>query len=141
MCPAVHGRPEREGTERPYAGPLSRSRCEAPSTDDFPASLALERAPSSARAARRPGQDHHVQGEQFVCPARLSSERSGGRDATWLVSDGVPLNEVARVMGHEQISTTLDRCTHAFHNGSDRVRDSFADFSLTIEQEEGGKEA
>ncbi len=56
--------------------------------------------------------------------------------ATWLVSDGVPLNEVARVMGHEQISTTLDRYTHAFDNGSDRVRDSFADFPLTIEQEE-----
>jgi integrase len=61
--------------------------------------------------------------------------------ATWLVSDGVPLNEVARVMGHEQISTTLDRYTHAFHNGSDRVRDSFADFSLTTEQEESVNEA
>ncbi len=33
--------------------------------------------------------------------------------ATWLVSDGVPINDVARVMGHEQTSTTLDRYTHA----------------------------
>ncbi|HEX6500561.1 MAG TPA: tyrosine-type recombinase/integrase [Micromonosporaceae bacterium] len=38
--------------------------------------------------------------------------------ATWLVSDGVPLNEVARVMGHEQISTTLDRYTHALGRGA-----------------------
>ena len=27
--------------------------------------------------------------------------------ATWLVSDGVPVNIVSRLMGHEQISTTL----------------------------------
>ena len=31
--------------------------------------------------------------------------------ATWLVSDGVPINVVSRLMGHEQISTTLDRYT------------------------------
>jgi integrase len=28
--------------------------------------------------------------------------------ATWLVSDGVPINDVAKVMGHEQTSTTLN---------------------------------
>ena len=33
--------------------------------------------------------------------------------ATWLVSDGVPVNVVQRVMGHEQASTTLNRYTHA----------------------------
>jgi integrase len=32
--------------------------------------------------------------------------------ATWLVSDGVPVNVVQRVMGHEQASTTLNRYTH-----------------------------
>jgi site-specific recombinase XerD len=32
--------------------------------------------------------------------------------ATWLVSDGVPINAVSRLIGHEQISTTLDRYTH-----------------------------
>jgi integrase len=37
--------------------------------------------------------------------------------ATWLVSDGVPINVVSRLMGHEQISTTLNRYTHA--TGSD----------------------
>ncbi|MBQ0893904.1 tyrosine-type recombinase/integrase [Micromonospora sp. U56] len=56
--------------------------------------------------------------------------------ATWLVSDGVPINDVARVMGHEQISTTLDRYTHAFEAGAQKVRDSFADFPLTFEADE-----
>jgi integrase len=32
--------------------------------------------------------------------------------ATWLVSDGVPINVVSRLMGHEQITTTLNRYTH-----------------------------
>ncbi len=31
---------------------------------------------------------------------------------TWLVSSGVPINDVSAVMGHEQTSTTLDRYTH-----------------------------
>lgn len=31
--------------------------------------------------------------------------------ATWLVSDGVPVNVVQKVMGHEQASTTLNRYT------------------------------
>ncbi|MEU7903333.1 tyrosine-type recombinase/integrase [Actinoplanes sp. NPDC049118] len=57
--------------------------------------------------------------------------------ATWLVTDGVPLNEVARVMGHEQISTTLDRYTHVLTRSADRVRESLADFSLTPATEEG----
>lgn len=39
--------------------------------------------------------------------------------ATWLITDGVPINDVARVMGHEQISTALDRYTHAFESGAD----------------------
>ncbi|MEV4812209.1 hypothetical protein [Micromonospora avicenniae] len=32
--------------------------------------------------------------------------------ATWLVSDGVPINHVARVTAHEQPSTALIRYTH-----------------------------
>ncbi|MFI6823667.1 tyrosine-type recombinase/integrase [Micromonospora sp. NPDC050187] len=56
---------------------------------------------------------------------------------TRLITVGVPLNDVARVTGHEQISTTLDRYTHAFEAGANRVRESFADFPLTIEQSEG----
>jgi integrase len=32
--------------------------------------------------------------------------------ATWLISDGVPINDVAAAMGHEQVSTTLNRYTH-----------------------------
>jgi integrase len=55
--------------------------------------------------------------------------------ATWLVTRGVPLNDVARVMGHEHISTTLDRYTHSSRGGQRRVLDSFADFSLTEDDE------
>jgi integrase len=53
--------------------------------------------------------------------------------ATWLVSDGVPVNVVQRVMGHEQASTTLNRYTHTPDDYGQRVRATFDDsapFSL-----------
>jgi integrase len=53
--------------------------------------------------------------------------------ATWLVSDGVPVNDVQRVMGHEQASTTLDRYTHSSRDRDQRVLGAFADFSLIAE--------
>ncbi|WP_371821580.1 tyrosine-type recombinase/integrase [Catellatospora sp. IY07-71] len=53
--------------------------------------------------------------------------------ATWLISSGVPVNDVQRVMGHEQASTRLNRYTHHSGEHDGRVRDAFADFSLTIE--------
>ncbi|GII65371.1 hypothetical protein Skr01_54560 [Sphaerisporangium krabiense] len=55
--------------------------------------------------------------------------------ATWLVSDGVPVNDVAGLVGHERISTTLNRYTHASRDRNDRARAVFADFSLTPGQE------
>lgn len=48
--------------------------------------------------------------------------------ATWLVSDGVPVNIVQRLMGHEKASTTLDRYTHVSRGWDTRVRESFANF-------------
>jgi integrase len=51
--------------------------------------------------------------------------------ATWLVSAGVPINDVSAVMGHEQTSTTLDRYTHPSRDRDQRVRSVFADFLLT----------
>jgi integrase len=42
--------------------------------------------------------------------------------ATWLISSGVPVNDVSAVLGHEQISTTLDRYTHATSDRFDRIR-------------------
>ncbi|MBN1461485.1 MAG: tyrosine-type recombinase/integrase, partial [Armatimonadetes bacterium] len=45
--------------------------------------------------------------------------------ATWLVSDGVPINDVAKVMGHEQTSTTLNRYTHSTAERDRRVLRSF----------------
>ncbi len=47
--------------------------------------------------------------------------------ATWLVSDGVPINVVRRLLGHEQITTTLNRYTHDATDYEDaRVRDVFS---------------
>ncbi|SCL38377.1 Site-specific recombinase XerD [Micromonospora aurantiaca] len=51
---------------------------------------------------------------------------------TWLVTDGVPVNVVRRVVGHEKASTTLDRYTHTPDDYADRVRLTFADDSLTF---------
>jgi integrase len=45
--------------------------------------------------------------------------------ATWLVSDGVPVNVVQRVMGHEQASTTLNRYTHTPDDYGQRVKAAF----------------
>jgi integrase len=48
--------------------------------------------------------------------------------ATWLISDGVPVNVVSRLLGHEQITTTLNRYTHDARDYADqRVRDVFGD--------------
>lgn len=63
--------------------------------------------------------------------------------ATWLVSDGVPLNNISRVMGHEQISTTLDQYTHAFETGTERVRAPSRTFRvlsglMTAQEEDDG---
>lgn len=51
--------------------------------------------------------------------------------ATWLVSKSVPINDVARVLGHGQITTTLNRYTHVLPNPDQRVRGAFDDFPLT----------
>jgi len=47
----------------------------------------------------------------------------------------VPINEVQRLLGHEQASTTLDRYTHATSGPGAKVRAIFdvpADFLLTL---------
>jgi integrase len=48
--------------------------------------------------------------------------------ATWLIADGVPVNEA---------STTLNRYTHASHDGHARLRQTLADFPLTQPSTEG----
>jgi integrase len=50
--------------------------------------------------------------------------------ATWLVSDGVPINDVAKIMGHEQTSTTLNLYTHSTAERDRRVLRSFDAYSL-----------
>jgi integrase len=47
--------------------------------------------------------------------------------ATWLVSDGVPVNIVQKVMGHESASTTLNLYTHAPHDYEGRIKGVFDD--------------
>jgi integrase len=68
--------------------------------------------------------------------------------ATWLISDGVPVDAVQKVMGHANASTTLDRYTHAPRDYEALVRGVFetsADDPLTFpgsdhpdDEDEGG---
>ena len=70
-----------------------------------------------------------------VCPGRGLPTSLRFHDlrhsyATWLVSEGVPVNDVARVMGHEQTSTTLDRYTHSTRDRDRRVLGAFDAYPL-----------
>lgn len=47
--------------------------------------------------------------------------------ATWLVSDGMPVNVVQRVMGHQKATTTLNLYTHAPSDYDARIRGTFGD--------------
>ncbi len=54
--------------------------------------------------------------------------------ATWLITEGVPVNVVQAALGHERASTTLDRYTHRPRDYEDRLRTALtdpADDSLT----------
>ena len=42
--------------------------------------------------------------------------------ATWLISDGLPVNVVQRVMGHASVSTTLNLFVHPSSDHDDAVR-------------------
>src|SRR5690606_11309191 len=48
--------------------------------------------------------------------------------ATWLVYDGVPINDAQRLLGHERPSTTLDLYTHYQRELDPRVGELFAEF-------------
>jgi hypothetical protein len=52
--------------------------------------------------------------------------------AIWLVSDGVPIDVVSRLMGHEQISTALNRYTHHARDYADLGGDPAACPPVTI---------
>jgi integrase len=59
--------------------------------------------------------------------------------ATWLASSGAPVNVVQRIMGHEQVSTTLGIYTHALADDYTTIRDALdspADYSLTPETDD-----
>jgi integrase len=56
--------------------------------------------------------------------------------ATWLVSRGLPVNDIKEVMGHENASTTLNRYTHGSEGRARRVLGAFADDSLASVDED-----
>jgi hypothetical protein len=63
--------------------------------------------------------------------------------ATWLVSDGMPVNVVQRVMGHTKATTTLNLYTHAPTDYDERVRRSFdrsAEFLPSFDLQEQPRE-
>ena len=82
--------------------------------------------------------DGHRQVEAFAQygeAVREVAKRAGGglkfhdlrhSYATWLVDDGVPVNMVQRVMGHERSATTLDLYTRRTDNG-DRILRALTD--------------
>jgi integrase len=51
--------------------------------------------------------------------------------ATWLVSEGVPINDAQRLLGHSRASTTLNLYTHHQRELHPRVYELFADDLLT----------
>jgi integrase len=53
---------------------------------------------------------------RYSAPARDGVHHLRHSGATWLVPDGVPLNDIAKVMGREQTSTTPDRYTDSTHD-------------------------
>ncbi|WP_207918720.1 tyrosine-type recombinase/integrase [Saccharopolyspora karakumensis] len=54
--------------------------------------------------------------------------------ATWLVDDGVPVNKVQRVLGHERSSTTLDLYTRRT-DGGDRIFGRSSEMMMTMTAE------
>jgi integrase len=72
--------------------------------------------------------------------ARVADHAAGGLRfhdlrhsyATWLVSAGVPINAVQKVMGHQQASTTLNRYTHAPDDYENRVTAAFGDAAASV---------
>ncbi|HET6297325.1 MAG TPA: site-specific integrase [Kribbella sp.] len=53
--------------------------------------------------------------------------------ASWLITSGVPVPDVQRVMGHERPTTTLAIYTHVQGGSQERVLDALAAFSLPDE--------
>ncbi|WP_344253782.1 tyrosine-type recombinase/integrase, partial [Pseudonocardia hydrocarbonoxydans] len=63
---------------------------------------------------------------RFRVQHRHQLRNPGHSYATWLVDDGVPINMVQQVMGHERSSTTLDLYTRRTDN-HDRILQAMDD--------------
>lgn len=66
-------------------------------------------------------------------PERLRFHDLRHSYATWLVSDGIPPNIVQRIMGHEDVTTTLSIYTDVPADYVDRVDGVFDDSVMTEE--------
>ena len=70
-------------------------------------------------------------------PERLRFHDLRHSYATWLVSDGLPPNIVQRIMGHEDVTTSLSIYTDVPADYVDRVDNVFDDSLMTDEGEDG----
>ena len=70
-------------------------------------------------------------------PERLRFHDLRHSYATWLVSDGIPPNIVQRIMGHEDVTTTLSIYTDVPADYVDRVDGVFVDSLLPEEDKDG----
>ncbi len=61
--------------------------------------------------------------------------------ATWLVSDGVPINDAQRLLGHSRAWTTLNLYTHHQRELHPRVYELFADDLLTEDADDESDES
>ncbi|WP_281388940.1 tyrosine-type recombinase/integrase [Kribbella qitaiheensis] len=55
--------------------------------------------------------------------------------ASWLITSGVPVPDMQRVMGHERATTTLAIYTHVQGDSQERILDALAAFSLLTRPE------
>src|SRR5215207_9401792 len=97
-----------------------------------PAGIPPAPTPSRSTASPKSARPDRVPRRRRMAAAPGSASHDGLQPlATWaatahLNSDGVPANVVSRLLGHEQITTTLNRCTHDARDYADlRVRQVF----------------
>lgn len=142
--PAEEGHPVFTNmTGKPLRRTLFRSRVWKPSLVRAGLLGRIAEAQAGGYSGSWMGTDGRAQGEEFAEWAEavrgVAKRAAGGLKfhdlrhsyATWLVDDGVPVNMVQRVMGHERSATTLDLYTRRTDNGERILR------ALTDDEEDG----
>ena len=70
--------------------------------------------------------------EPPVSRPSASPAGSAARYATWLISDGVPVNIVQKLLGHSRASVTLDRYTHEATDYFEQVRQALETVRMRV---------